>query len=68
MYKKLTEIFEKMGACSESLSEKYSETCFQKFFYKICSSRIFIFFILTSILVNTVTLSMDRYPIDPKES
>ena len=38
-----------------------------KFFNVICKSQIFEVLVVLSIVLNTVSLSMDRYPIDPDE-
>lgn len=46
----------------------YAETRLRKFFYAICSSRLFSAAILVTILLNTISLSSDRYPIDPEEA
>ena len=48
----------------QKASNWYSDTKIQKFFGDICNNQYFIIFILLSITVNTVTLSMDRYPIE----
>ena len=46
------------------VSERYKDTCAHRFFFSICNNTYFSVFILLCIAVNTVTLSLDRYPID----
>lgn len=45
-------------------SECYRATCISRTFYRVCMNGCFNVFIILCITVNTVTLSMDRYPID----
>lgn len=40
----------------------------QRMFRKICQSTLFEFIVFACISVNTVTLSLDRYPISPQEA
>ena len=49
---------------SNKMSRKYSKSCVRNFFYKIINNQYFTIFILLCITVNTITLSMDRYPIE----
>ena len=50
------------------MSKRYSKTCIRRFFASIINNQYFTIFILLSITVNTVTLSMDRYPIELKQA
>ena len=50
------------------MSKWYSKTSFYLFFNEICISSWFSYLILAVIMMNTVSLSMDRYPIDPEEA
>ena len=47
---------------------KYSRTYVKKFFLKICKSTIFNFIVMSVIVINTISLSLDRHPISAKES
>lgn len=43
---------------------KYSKTELHKFFKNICINSYFSAFIIFCIFINTISLSLDRYPID----
>ena len=44
-------------------SKRYSKSSIFSFFGHICSNKYFNIIILIAIAMNTITLSMDRYPI-----
>ena len=46
---------------------KYAQTELYQFFNAICQSNSFVIIILLTIFLNTISLSLDRYPIDPDE-
>ena len=48
-------------------SQKYEQTSIYQFFNVICQSDYFTYLILLAILLNTLTLCFDRYPISPEE-
>ena len=50
------------------MRSKYDNSKVQRFFNFICKSRAFFFVVTLSIIVNTVAMSLDRYPIDKKEN
>ena len=45
-------------------SKRYAKSSIYRFFGQICSNKYFNVLILLTIAMNTITLSMDRYPID----
>ena len=51
-----------------SCSKCYSSSAIYKFFNAICHSQVFNYIILLAIAVNTVALSMDRYPIEDEQA
>jgi hypothetical protein len=57
-----------MNGSLKMSSKKYAKTGIYSFFGFICNNKYFNLFILAIIALNTVTLSMDRYPISVKEA
>lgn len=53
-----------MNMLMTEMGTKYSNTCVMRTFYTICINSQFNVFIILCIAVNTVTLSLDKYPID----
>ena len=45
-------------------SIKYSNTSMHRIFNKICMNSYFSAFVIFCIFINTISLSLDRYPMD----
>ena len=58
---------EKVSEMDSKYSKKYIGSDPQRFFHYICTSKAFFTLVTLSIILNTVAMSMDRYPIDEKE-
>ena len=58
---------EKVSEMDSKYSKKYIGSDTQRFFHYICTSKAFFTLVTLSIILNTVAMSMDRYPIDEKE-
>ena len=54
--------------CYDFFCKLYFDTEFSKFFNVICTSQSFAYVVLMAIFINTLSLSLDRYPIDPDEN
>ena len=57
----------KVSEIDAKYSKKYIGSDPQRFFYYICTSKAFFTAVTLSIILNTVAMSMDRYPIDESE-
>ena len=64
----LNKMSAKVSEIDEKYAKKYIGSDPQKFFHYICSSKAFFIVVTLSIILNTVAMSMDRYPIDEKEN